>query len=88
MLRRFFDSNKFFKEQAQQFEEKTILYLFRNLRYAEYHAMETVFHFGDEGEIFYIIMEGEVMIKIPGPDVLEDEQCSAEGFLIFLIEYF
>ena len=32
-------------------------------------------------------MEGEVKIKIPAPDILEDDQCSPEGFLIFLIEY-
>lgn len=33
-------------------------------------------------------MEGEVTIKIPTPEILEEDQCSAEGFLIFLIEYF
>ena len=32
-------------------------------------------------------MEGEVKIKIPAPDELEDEQCSPEGLLIFLTEY-
>ena len=61
--------------------------MFQNLRYAEFEAESNVFDYGDEGELFYIIMEGEVKIKIPAPDILEDDQCSPEGFLIFLIEY-
>lgn len=33
-------------------------------------------------------MDGEVVIKTPAPDVIEDDQCSPEGLLIFLIENF
>jgi len=32
-----------------------------------------VFQYGDEGELFYIVMEGEVVIKTPAPDTLEDD---------------
>ena len=58
------------------------------MRLIEHQPFECVFHYGDEGELFYIIIEGEVIIKTPSPDVLEDEQCTPEGFLIFCIEYF
>ena len=37
-LNRSFESNRFFKQQAELFEQKTIKYLFQNLRYAEYEA--------------------------------------------------
>ena len=70
------------------FEEKTIQYLYRNLRFCELKPRQQVFQYGDEGELFYIVMEGEVVIKTPAPDTLEDDQCTPEGLLIFLIEYF
>ena len=47
--------------------------MFQNLRYTELDAFENVFDYGDDGELFYIIMEGEVKIKIPAPDELEEE---------------
>ena len=87
-LGHFFEGNRFFKQQKQLFEEKTIQYLLRNLRFSEYRSGEKVFDYGDEGELFYIIMEGEVIIKTPAQDYLEGEQASPEGLLIFLIEYF
>lgn len=62
--------------------------MFQNLRYTELDAFENVFDYGDDGELFYIIMEGEVKIKIPAPDELEEEQCTPEGVLIFVVEYF
>ena len=35
VLSRFFENNRFFKQQSELFEERTILYLLRNLRYCE-----------------------------------------------------
>ena len=63
-------------------------YLFQNLRFTELDSHENVFDYGDDGDLFYIIIEGEVKIKIPAPDELEEEQCTPEGLLIFLVEYF
>lgn len=87
-LTRFFEGNRFFRQQSEMFEEKTIQYLYRNLRFCELKPRQQVFQYGDEGELFYIVMEGEVVIKTPAPDTLEDDQCTPEGLLIFLIEYF
>lgn len=47
-----------------------------------------MFDYGDVGELFYIIIEGEVIIKVPSPHVLEDDFFSPEGLLVFLVEYF
>ena len=58
------------------------------MRFAEYAPGEYVFHYGDEGNLFYIIMEGQVIIKTPAPETVEKEQATPEGFLIYLLEYF
>ena len=58
------------------------------MRFTELEAGAKVFEYGDKGEQFYIIMEGEVNIQTPAPSMLEDDACSPEGFLIFTIEYF
>lgn len=87
-LNRYFKNNLFFRQQANLFEEKTIQYLFQHMRYAEYAPEDYVFHYGEEGNLFYIIMEGEVIIKTPAPENIEGEQATPEGFLIYLIEYF
>ena len=34
-LGRFFESNRFFRQQSELFEEKTIQFLYRNLRFCE-----------------------------------------------------
>ena len=73
LLRVYFKQNRFFRQQAEIYDEKTIQYLFRNLRFMEFKPKVPVFHYGDQGELFYIIMEGEVVIKTPAPDVIEDD---------------
>ena len=55
------------------FEESTIKYLYRNLKFHEYKPQEPVFDYGDKGTLFYIIMDGEVAVKTPAPEELEDE---------------
>lgn len=88
LLSTIFANNKFFKSQKEQFEEKTINYLYRNLHLLKFKENQTVFDYGDVGELFYIIIEGEVIIKVPSPHVLEDDFFSPEGLLVFLVEYF
>ena len=64
------------------------MYLYRNMRFKEIEGGYKVFDYGDKGDLFYIIMEGEVIIKTPAMDVLEDEQATPEGLLIYIVEYF
>ena len=70
------------------FENKTIMYLYRNMRYEEFGPSDIVFNYGDQGDLFYIIMEGEVIVKTPAPEVIEDDQATPEAFIIYIIEYF
>lgn len=62
--------------------------LFTHLRLAEYKAGETVFRFGDRGQLFYIIIDGEVDIRTPAPIELQDDQLTPEGLLVFCLTYF
>ena len=45
--------------------------LFRNLLYLELKEKETVFKYGEVGELFYVIIDGEVSVKTPYLDSLE-----------------
>lgn len=51
-------------------------------------AGETVFSFGDRGTEFYIIIKGEVEIRVPAPVELENDQASALGLLVFITTHF
>ena len=33
-------------------------------------------------------MEGEVAVKTPSPDILEDEQVTPQGFLLYMLKHF
>ena len=69
-------------------EEKTVNYLYRNLRMLKLGAGDIVMSYGDEGDLYYIILEGEVVVRIPHAHFLENEHCTPVGLLMFLIEYF
>ena len=58
------------------------------MRFVELQAGETVFEYGDVGELFYVIIEGTVAIQTPSYITLEDEQVTAQGFLIYILEHF
>ena len=63
-------------------------FLYQNLRFLEIEEDDTVFKYGDEGNLFYIIMEGEVIVKTPSPDELDEEYVTPEGFLLYMVEYY
>lgn len=44
-----------------------------HLKMQEFAKGETVFHFGDRGQLFYIIIDGEIEIRTPSPVELENE---------------
>ena len=52
----------YFKKLAELYEEITIQYLYKRMRFTELAAGETVFEYGDFGELFYVIIEGTVAI--------------------------
>ena len=64
-LKSYFADNQYLRKQAQLYEDKTMQYLYREMRFLEMATDDRVFEFGDEGNHFYIIMEGEVIIETP-----------------------
>ena len=88
LLAQTFALNKFFSQKRHELEEKTINYLYRNLRLMKSPAKEIVVNYGDHGDLFYIIFEGEVIVRVPHPFTLENEQFTPIGLLMILIEHF
>lgn len=62
--------------------------MYRNLRFLHIPAKTTIFNYGDIGDLFYIIMEGEVIIKTPSPVDLEGSHAEPLGFIAFLLGYY
>ena len=64
-------------------------FLFRNLTFNECEAGDYVFKYGEMGKLFYIILEGEVLVKTPGPHLLEgEEEVNPKAILLYFIKYF
>lgn len=85
----FFETNRFFKEHKKKTEYKTMNYLYRNLTFSQCDKGDSVFKYGEMGKLFYIILEGEVIVKTPGPHLLEgDQEVNANSVLLYLIKYF
>ena len=72
-LMAYFANNTFLQDKQKKLDKSSVQYLFRHLFFLEIDRNENVFNYGDEGDLFYIIIEGEVSIKTPFPDVLEEE---------------
>lgn len=89
-LQNYFKNNTFIKTETQRNmkDPDVIQSLFRNMRLEEWPKQHKVFSYGDRGELFYIIIQGQVSIRTPQPVELEAENTSAEGLISFLISYF
>ena len=68
--------------------ERIISYLYRNLHYEEYQKGETIFTYNDIGDLFYIVMQGEVIVKTPAPHVIEEVNRTPENVLYYLIKFY
>ena len=60
----------------------------KQLRLEEVAKGEIVFNYGDQGQLFYIIIEGEVEIKVPSPVLLENDSATPEGLITFILLFF
>ena len=54
----------------------------------EHKKDDVLFKFGDKGEIFYVILDGEVEIIVPEPIELVGSDASPVGILNFVVNYF
>lgn len=55
----------FFKSKNLQGQD--IIQICQELKHEFYYAGEAVFRHGEYGEKFYVILKGEVSVKIPDP---------------------
>ena len=49
---------------------------------------DTIFKFDDKGDIFYIVLEGEVIVKTPAPFVIEPENKTPEMIFLYLMRFY
>ena len=62
--------------------------MYRALHYVEYQAGESIFKYGDEGDLFYIIISGEVEVKTPAPESLSGDESSPANLTLYLVRHF
>ena len=58
------------------------------MRFCQHEAGSLVFKYGDEGDLFYIILDGEVAVIVPGPHTLVGYETTRLGFLNWVVENF
>ena len=46
-----------------------------------------MFHYGEKGDLFYIILEGKVEVRTVSPVELDGESTTPEGLITFIISY-
>lgn len=87
-VQKHFKDNKFFAKVLKERDEKTFYDLCERLRLEEHQEGAVVFNYGDQGQLFYIVIDGLVDVKVPSPVLLEEDSASPEGLISFLILYF
>ena len=82
-----FKQNKFLAEMEQTADADSMFQLYQKLGYTAHRAGEAVFHYGDKGDLFYIILEGKVEVRTVSPVELDGESTTPEGLITFIISY-
>lgn len=67
-LASFFENNKFLREKKQTLDKESMQYLYRNMEFLQLKKGQKVFNYGDVGDLFYIVISGEISIKTPFPE--------------------
>ena len=85
----FFSTNNFFIEHKKKLETKTINFLYRKICFQQCNKAGYLFKYGQMGRLFYIILDGEVLVKTPGPHILEgEENVNPKSVLLYLIKFY
>lgn len=82
-------SNAFIAQEAKKLKGdlETLNLLFQSLKYEGTPKDSVVFKYGDSGSTFYILLAGEVEIRVPTTVELQGNSATPEGLLVFLITY-
>ena len=65
-------------------EADSVSTLYQKLSLVEKPAGHTVFNYSEKGELFYIILDGQVHVRTVSPVELRD--CDATGLINFIIK--
>ena len=87
-LNSFLLSIEFIQEQTKLLDSDTMQQMLSALKYEDCHKGHALFEYGDIGVTFYIIIAGEVEIRVPTQVELEGGQATPEGLVIFLVTYY
>ena len=89
-LQPFLANNAFIAAEMQKLKKdtETLKLLFSSLKHEVGARGSVVFNYGDSGSTFYILLSGEVEIRVPTPVELEGPSASPEGLIVFLITYY
>lgn len=89
VLQVYFKKNAFIAQESQKLnnDKETLQLLYKSLQLDEIPKGKEVFSYGDSGNTFYIILSGEVEIKIPASFDLEGLDCTAEAVLSFMVTF-
>jgi hypothetical protein len=64
---------------------ESLRYLIQHLQYAENETDDTVFKWGARGDLFYIMYEGMVEVRVPAEIEVE---ISPDNFLLYLLDHY
>eukprot|EP00347_Sterkiella_histriomuscorum_P011137 403373617 len=84
-LEDYFVNNLFFKNLVKDTDKETTYHCYKIMNYQIFQPGETIFYYGDIGSLFYIILRGEVAVKIP---TALDLEISPDDLFIFCIQYY
>ena len=72
------------RETEEELEADSVSTLYQKLSLVEKPAGHTVFNYSEKGELFYIILDGQVHVRTVSPVELRD--CDATGLINFIIK--
>ncbi|KAL4510175.1 hypothetical protein ABPG72_010368 [Tetrahymena utriculariae] len=79
----------FKQNQDILFKENMAMSLFKELKYEFFLEKDTVFHFGEFGYKYYIVLKGQVQLLIPKPEIAKEiEKKREESQNIFKQKFF
>ena len=72
------------RETEEELEADSVSTLYQKLSLVEKPTGHTVFNYSEKGELFYIILDGQVHVRTVSPVELRD--CDATGLINFIIK--
>ena len=67
---------KFFQER--EIKDHDFLDIIEALKYETYHHEHVIFQWGDFGDKFYILIQGQVRVLIPSPKIKNSKEIMAD----------